>query len=44
MFRTNARGHELVFVFSETPLHSRVELLFRNLTDVVDTEVPCAEP
>jgi hypothetical protein len=44
MFRTNARGHELVFVFSETPLHSRVDLLFKHLADAVGTEATCAEP
>jgi|GEM_PF-3084808 len=44
MFRTNARGHELVFVFSETPLHSRVDHLFKHLADVVGSEATCAEP
>lgn len=43
-FRTEARDHELLFVFSETPLHARVEALWKVLPEVLGSEAPCADP
>jgi hypothetical protein len=41
VFRTVARGRELIFVFSETPLHPTVDSLWKNLPEVVGGEMPC---
>lgn len=44
VFRTVARDHDLLFVFSETPLHARVEALWKSLAEVTGGEAPCADP
>lgn len=44
VFRTVARDHELLFAFSETPLHARVEALWKSLPEVLGGEAPCADP
>jgi hypothetical protein len=43
LFRTRLLDHNLVFVFSETPLHKSVETLFQNLDSILGPSVPCAD-
>lgn len=43
VFRTKARGHDLMFVLSETPLHSQVDVLFKNIDLVLGNDSACSD-
>ena len=43
IFRTKARGHEMIFVLSETPVHSQIDALLKNIDLVLKNDSPCSE-
>lgn len=42
LFRTKAKGHDMIMVLSETPLHPQVDGLFKSLDGVLGIDLPCS--
>ena len=43
IFRTQVKNHNLVFIFSETPLHTQVTALFQSLDTILGPDTPCTD-
>ncbi len=43
VFRTKARSHDMIVVFSETPLHRQVNALLKNLDLVLRSDSACSD-
>jgi hypothetical protein len=43
LFRTKARGHDMIIVLSETPIHRQVDALLKNIDGVLRNDLACSD-